>query len=1049
MRKNDINKALSVFPVLILAASLAACGGASPSPSASTETGTEAAETADNAAGTATETEASALAGTETGTEEPGSETFGFKLKSEYKADYAGADVLLFEHEFSGADLLVVKNADPELGFAISYRTPTVDNSDANHVFEHSIICGSDKYPGKDLFFNLIGKTFTSYINAHTALDMTWYDIYSISEDQLMKAADVYLSCMETPMILKEENIFKREAIRYQLYDKDEPISMTGTVFAEDMGYMTNEEFDSLGQVIGTLYPGEIGANNNGLAWREYDKLTYENTIKDYERCYHFDNSLITLYGDINIYRFMEMLDRDYLSKHPKQTGRDDYVTTAEGLGIYKDGKSAVGFKKAVTDRPAYTDEEAENHSVITYAFDLSGLEPAAQLRLEKVMNMERGFTYSVFNTRLQDAGIYEPVSIFLEGDLQKPTLLIKLSNTNEDRMDLFKSVCDETFKELFEKGEDPEIVKSFAAAGKLEGSLCVNKATAGSEIPIELMLEWVNYGTCDSFKYTDETIEVLSGDGAAEFIKEAVRPLLDTDAINCALICSKPKPGLAEEIEAKQRKYLDDMKAAMSDEEIEQLIADTLAFDAWNSDSSEKDMASYSITPAELPDFSHSEVAETTKEGIDFYTVPSGTDGAAACSMYIDTSAFTNDMKYQLALFALLCGGTDTKKHSLAEIELVQPTLLCSLDGEFIYPDEAAGEHSHPMYKLSWFAEPSDMEDSAALLKELLTEGDYSDYDWIKYVIESEMEAFNPKNADAAELANSYSGENASIIAKDRIYQHDILDRGFYDYLKDADGRLGTDADFSAAFTEDMERISGLIANKDDLIFGIAAPEDKLGHLTDVLAAAFADFSVNAAGAGYVLPAPSDRRLGIYTNDSMNYTFLKIGLKENGFDFKYLPFMGLISNKYIAQKLRYEMGAYSADTYVFGRYDVLRFMSYSDPNVGLAIDVIRGSADFLEGYELQEGELDNYILSVYANQTRPSGIYNDKLLDIDFTIRGVDLDKLAADMNSMRTASAGDIKEASAALRRGIENGAYATAGPERAIENDKDYFAAIISYK
>ena len=177
-------------------------------------------------------------------------------------------------HEQSGATVACIDNDDQELAFGIFYNTPVVDETDTNHVFEHAIIEASEKYPSKDLFFDLANKSYNTFINAVTYDAFTGYPVSSMSEDQPISLIDAYMSCMVAPAVLEDENFFKREAIRYELRDPDDPIEITGTVYAEDFGSLTDIQRESLNNVADALYPGQAAANSIGRAHRNYKGLT-------------------------------------------------------------------------------------------------------------------------------------------------------------------------------------------------------------------------------------------------------------------------------------------------------------------------------------------------------------------------------------------------------------------------------------------------------------------------------------------------------------------------------------------------------------------------------------------------------------------------------------------------------------------------------------------------------------------------------------------------------------------------------------------------------
>lgn len=194
----------------------------------------------------------------ETAANEKSEQIAGFTLISQERSSILNAEVLTFIHEKSGAELVCIKNDDPELAFGVFYNTPVVDETDTNHIFEHAILSASAKYPSRDLFFDMLNKSYNTYTNALTYNTFTAYPVASKSQDQLIKMADVYLSCMVQPDIITNENLYKREALRYQLYSKEEPITMTGTVFSEDFGSLTDIYSESTRNLARALYPGFI-----------------------------------------------------------------------------------------------------------------------------------------------------------------------------------------------------------------------------------------------------------------------------------------------------------------------------------------------------------------------------------------------------------------------------------------------------------------------------------------------------------------------------------------------------------------------------------------------------------------------------------------------------------------------------------------------------------------------------------------------------------------------------------------------------------------------
>lgn len=135
-----------------------------------------------------------------------------------------GARTVLFNHESSGAQLLYIQNDDRELGFNLIYRTPQLDERDNSHILEHLILSSCQKYPSRDIFFDMDSKSYTTFMNGLTDNTFTCYPVCSQSQEQLVKLMDVFLCCMEEPDALKDKHFYLREAIRYELSSPRAPL---------------------------------------------------------------------------------------------------------------------------------------------------------------------------------------------------------------------------------------------------------------------------------------------------------------------------------------------------------------------------------------------------------------------------------------------------------------------------------------------------------------------------------------------------------------------------------------------------------------------------------------------------------------------------------------------------------------------------------------------------------------------------------------------------------------------------------------------------------
>ena len=160
----------------------------------------------------------------------------GFTVREVRDFPLVGATVVVFDHDRTGAELIYIANSDTNRVFDLTFFTRAIDNTGLPHVFEHSTLDGSEKYPSKALFFNLSYQTYNTFMNAMTYPLMTTYPVASLSEEQLLKYADYYTDSCLHPTILEDESIFREEAWRYRMADAEDDLTIEGTVYSEMLG---------------------------------------------------------------------------------------------------------------------------------------------------------------------------------------------------------------------------------------------------------------------------------------------------------------------------------------------------------------------------------------------------------------------------------------------------------------------------------------------------------------------------------------------------------------------------------------------------------------------------------------------------------------------------------------------------------------------------------------------------------------------------------------------------------------------------------------------
>lgn len=243
----------------------------------------------------------------------------GFRLLDEQMVTEVNSKTKLFEHEKSGARLLFLENDDDNKVFSVTFRTPPTDSTGVAHIVEHSVLCGSRKFPLKEPFVELVKGSLNTFLNAMTFPDKTMYPVASRNEKDFRNLMDVYLDAVFFPNMLKDPEILMQEGWHYELDDKDSELTYKGVVYNEMKGVFSSPDAILDHKILEILFPDNTYGFESGGDPEVIPELTYEQFCEFHSKYYHPSNSYIFLYGNMDIADALQFLDREYLSKFTKQ----------------------------------------------------------------------------------------------------------------------------------------------------------------------------------------------------------------------------------------------------------------------------------------------------------------------------------------------------------------------------------------------------------------------------------------------------------------------------------------------------------------------------------------------------------------------------------------------------------------------------------------------------------------------------------------------------------------------------------------------------------
>jgi Zn-dependent M16 (insulinase) family peptidase len=218
-----------------------------------------------------------------------------FSLLQEQVIPELNANVRYYIHTRTGARLLSIINDDENKVFGINFRTPPRDSTGVAHILEHSVLNGSEKYPVKEPFVELLKGSLATFVNAFTAPDKTCYPVASQNVQDFYNLIDVYMDAVLHPL-LSEETLMQ-EGWHYELNDPSEPLTYKGVVYNEMKGAYSSPDSVLYTRVMNSLFPKHTYGVDPGGDPRHIPDLTYEGFRSFHQTLYHPSNSFIFFYG--------------------------------------------------------------------------------------------------------------------------------------------------------------------------------------------------------------------------------------------------------------------------------------------------------------------------------------------------------------------------------------------------------------------------------------------------------------------------------------------------------------------------------------------------------------------------------------------------------------------------------------------------------------------------------------------------------------------------------------------------------------------------------
>lgn len=942
----------------------------------------------------------------------------------------------ILEHKKTGAKIFLLSNDDNNKVFCIGFRTPPGNSTGVPHILEHSVLCGSEKFPVKDPFVELVKGSLNTFLNAMTYPDKTVYPAASCNDKDFQNLMDVYMDSVLHPNIYKEEKIFMQEGWHYELESEEGPITLNGVVYNEMKGAFSSPESVLDRYTRNVLFPDTCYHNESGGAPEAIPQLSYEEFLNFHKTYYHPSNSYIYLYGDMDMAEKLQWLDETYLRHYDRQPV-DSSIQTQKP------------FEKPVEQEIFYSITEAENEEQATYLSVNTvigdGLDPKLYIAFQILEYTLIDAPGAPLKQALIDAGIGQDILGGYENGILQPYFSVIAKDADKEQKGEFLTIIKGTLRKLADQGMN----KKSLLAGINYYEFRYREADYGST-PKGLM-----YGLqcLDSWLYDGDPLAHLKYQEIFDYLKKAVEEGYFEQLIRAylldnpfeAVIVVSPKKNLTLIEDEKLKEKLADYKKTLSKQELQLLIEKTRQLKEYqDTPSSKEDMEKIPLLSREdikrEPEPLYLDVKETGGATVLFHNLY--TSGIAYIKLHFNTNRVpTEDLPYVGLLKAVL-GYVDTKAHTYSdlanEIYLNTGGINFSINS---YPDLSNHDNFTGMFIASARVLYEKVDFGFETIGEILKDSILDNEKRLGEIIgeiksRSQMQLNSGAHAAAVARATSYFSASSA-------YNNMVGGIGYYQFLEDIAKNFEVK---KAGLIQKLKEVIEILFTSDNMTVGYTADETGLEKLAAPMKALQEKLGT---GTGKVYPfvfEKGNKNEGFMTSSQVNYvarcgTFEGSGYSYVGTLRVLKPILGY---DYLWLNVRVKGGAYGVMNGI-GRSEEGYFVSYRDPNLAETNQIFEGVVSYLENFEADERDMTKYVIGTISDLDVPLLPQYKGVRAETAYFSGVTDEMLLKEREEILNAKPEDIRALSGIVKAVLSTGSFCVVGNAEKIKENQELFGEI----
>ncbi len=945
----------------------------------------------------------------------------GFVFGEKKRVEEIKADIYIGTHEKSGARIMYVDAKDENKVFSISFKTVPENDTGVMHILEHSVLNGSDKYPVREPFVELLKSSMQTFLNAMTYPDKTMYPVASCNDKDFENLMDVYLDAVFHPAIYNKKEIFLQEGWHYESGEKE---CFRGVVYNEMKGEMSNEDSVLTELLQNTLFPDVCYSKNSGGDPEAIPSLTYEEFIDTHKKFYHPENSYIYLYGDMDVEEKLRLMDEGYLKNYDR---------------INFDIKVGVQPDRGYLERSGRYDSDESADKATHYAF---GYKAARFDEHEKLMAIGilldaiSSNNESPLKKALLDEKLCEDAWMYLDDQLISPYVCLALKRCGSDG-EKVKSKVKEIIADICKNGIDKQILEANINQTEFKMREAeFGNMPAGLIYCTQAMASWLYGGDPAVLLTYEEEFSNIREKAKGDYFEKLLEEIFLASP-HSAFVKITPDSSLSEEKAKKEGERVAAYREKIGEEGIEKAKKELEKLqEMQNSEDSPEDLETIPVLSLEY-------ISPKTEE-IPFKEEKVG-----------NITVFNHEMETKKILYARLffdCGGLDIQ-------ELPYAVLGARLMGRLAAGDKNAaevinaikinlgsfgasvdtftplddGENISAKVRVSFSSLECNIEKAMELVGEIITKTDFDNGEEIKKMLLQEkmyLENWMGRNGHQAAMRrviSYFSPEDALNQRLSGIEYYNFIknicenvDKGFTDKISKCLRKVINKNNLTLSVTGDGETYRKTLENVEKMLLGEGEKWEKTFNVT-----------CEVKNEGVCVP----------TDVCFVAKAAPLKMVDKEISGSMFVLSHIMTYDYLWNTIRAKGGAYGTGFMVNLSGDVAMY-SYRDPNLRDTVSAFDEAYKYLEEFDVNEREMTKYIVGAVASTDRPkSPAVKSARSDSDYFCH-ISKDLRDRIRKEMLETTCADIKEAAGVIKSLMDENMLCVFSSKARIEKNTELF-------